>query len=68
MKGIFELRTPQDLLQKLRFDREQLKKDPTNTYLAFNFFVTAEHIKDWLHPGKANKANRVQLENSENLL
>ena len=26
-----------------------LKADRTNTYLAFNFFVTAEHMKDWLY-------------------
>ena len=68
MKGTFELRTPQDLLQKLRFDVEQLKKDPTNTYLAFNFFVTAEHMKDWLYPGKANRTERENLENSSTLL
>ena len=68
MKGIFELNTPKDLLEKLRFDLHQLEKDPTNTYLAFNFFVTAEHMKDWLYPGKANKAGRESLENSSILL
>jgi hypothetical protein len=68
MKGTFALKTPQDLLQKLRFDAEQLKKDPANTYLAFNFFVTAEHMKDWLYPGKANKRKRENLENSSILL
>ena len=58
MKGIFELNTSRDLLEKLRFDVRQLENDPTNTYLAFNFFVTAEHMKDWLYPGKANKKAR----------
>lgn len=68
MKGIFELNTSRDLLEKLRFDVRQLKNDPTNTYLAFNFFVTAEHMKDWLYPGKANKKAREDLENSSILL
>jgi hypothetical protein len=68
MKGTFELKSPQDLLRKLRFDMEQLKNNPTNTYLAFNFFVTAEHMKDWLYPGKANQKNRENLEKSSPLL
>ena len=68
MKGTFELKTPQDLLQKLRFDLDQLKKDATNTYLAFNFFVTAEHMKDWLFPGRANQMNRENLEKASPLL
>jgi len=68
MKGTFELKTPHDLLQKLRFDLDQLKKDATNTYLAFNFFVTAEHMKDWLFPGRANRMNRENLEKASPLL
>jgi len=68
MKGIFELKTPQDLLEKLRFDLLQLESDPTNGYLAFNLFVTAEHMKDWLYPGKSNKSARESLEASSVLL
>jgi len=68
MKGTFELKTPHDLLKKLQFDLHQLENDSTNTYLAFNFFVTAEHMKDWLYPGKSNKAIREALENSSVLL
>jgi hypothetical protein len=37
---------------------EQLKKEPLHSYLAFNFFVTAEHMKDWLYPGHSNKGAR----------
>jgi hypothetical protein len=68
MKGTFELKTPQDLLEKLRFDLSQLTNDPTNTYLAFNFFVTALHMTDWLYPGNSNRTRRDDLENSSILL
>jgi len=66
--GVFELRSPQDLLRKLQYDLENLKADRTNTYKAFNFFVTAEHMKDWMLPGKKNKKKRERLEKSEVLL
>jgi hypothetical protein len=68
MKGTFELKSPSDLLEKLRFDARELENDPTNTYLAFNFFVTAEHMKDWLYPGQSNKAIRERLEKTSILL
>ena len=47
--GIFGLSTPKDLLDKLRHDFNVLKNHET-AYAAFNFFVTAEHLVDWLHP------------------
>lgn len=66
--GFFELRSTDDLLRKLRHDLGLLKADRTNTYLAFNLFVTAEHMKDWLYPGKKNEDKRKALENSSVLL
>ena len=68
MKGIFELSKPTDLLKKLHHEFEQLRKEPDNTYVAFNFFVTAEHILDWLYPKKANKKKREKLRDSSVLL
>jgi hypothetical protein len=68
MKGIFELKTPHDLLKKLKYDLEQLKLQPRNSYLAFNFLVTAEHMKDWIYPGRENKNIRENLENGSALL
>jgi hypothetical protein len=68
MQGLFELKTPRDLLLKLKFDLKALKREPTNTYLAFNLFVTAEHMKDWVFPGKANRKNRENIEKSSSLL
>jgi hypothetical protein len=46
--GGFALRTPADLLAKLRNDHERLKSDPTDSYAAFDFFVTALHMTDWV--------------------
>jgi hypothetical protein len=48
--GVFDLRTPRDLLTKARHELDRMRADPTDTYAAFNFFVTARHIPDWLHP------------------
>jgi hypothetical protein len=48
MEGFFDLRTPTDLLRKLEREYEHWKADPLNTDLAWNFFITAEHLPDWL--------------------
>jgi hypothetical protein len=48
MEGFFNLRTPEDLLCKLEWEYTQWQKDRLNTYVAWNFFVTAEHLPDWL--------------------
>lgn len=68
MKGVFNLRTPIDLLDKLKYDYAVFEKDKNNPYLAFNFFVTAEHMLDWIYPGYSNKAKRTALRDSEVLL
>jgi hypothetical protein len=68
MIGMFGLTTSQDLLAKLRCDYQRLQKHPNNAHVAFDFFVTAEHLLDWLYPGKANKAKREQLRQQEILL
>jgi hypothetical protein len=48
MKGLFDLQTPEHLLHKLEWEYTQWQADPLNTYQAWNFFVTAEHLPDWL--------------------
>lgn len=68
MRGFFLLHTANDLLQKLERDFKKLKQHPRDVDLAFNFFVTAEHILDWKYPGRANKNNREMLRNAEVLL
>ena len=68
MKGVFTLTTPADLVRKLRLDYSTLEQDPNNPYLAFNFFVTAEHLLDWIYPGYENKAKREAEREAEVLL
>jgi hypothetical protein len=48
--GFFDLNTPRDLLQKLEHDYQRILQSPIDTYAAFDFMITANHIPDWLHP------------------
>jgi hypothetical protein len=65
-QGLFELRTPADLVRKLRHDLNRMSTSPQDQYAAFDFFVTAEHIVDWIHP--TSKPARGQLRSSSLLL
>lgn len=65
-QGFGSLRSPKDLLGKLKRDFEALEKDANNSDLAFNFFITALHMLDWLHPNDPGK--RTAIERSEILL
>jgi hypothetical protein len=49
MEGFFELHTAHDLLQKLVREYAQWKDAPLNVDRAWNFFVTAEHLPDWIY-------------------
>lgn len=65
VKGFFEMQTAQDLLGKLNREYAQLQTSPLNQDIAFNFFITAEHISDWLYTGYAPqmKSSREKLRN-----
>ncbi len=67
-QGLFSLQNVSDLLQKLEFDFGRLQRSPVDTYAAFDFFVTAEHMLDWQHPGDAHKKRRTQERRKEVLL
>ncbi len=67
-KGFFDLQRPTDLLAKLKRELQRMEAEPLDVDHAFNFFVTAEHILDWLHPGDANKAMRRQAREASKLL
>lgn len=56
MKGLADLQEATDLRRKLEHDLKVLERDPADAYAAFNFFVTAEHILDWLYPGGRGSA------------
>ena len=46
----FALRSPADLLEKLKRELERLQQDETyQSDHAFNFAVTAWHMTDWVH-------------------
>ena len=47
MYKFFDVKTPEDLLHKLEREYDRWKADPLNVDLAWNFFVTAEHLPDW---------------------
>jgi hypothetical protein len=51
LNGIFSLRTPRDLREKLEADYLRLTTAaPTSReaqYAAFDFFVCTEHLADW---------------------
>lgn len=68
LTGFGRLREPGDLLAKLRHDYSRVAQNPGDEYAAFDFFVTAEHLVDWLWPGQANRANREQFRSSNPLL
>lgn len=69
-QGFFEIKTVQDLLGKLKREYTQLQTSPLNQDIAFNFFITAEHISDWVYPGKAQEQinKRTSLRRSNILL
>ena len=45
--GFFHLRTPEDLVLKLRREFDRLSANPADSDAAFNFFVTAIHVPEW---------------------
>jgi len=62
-KGFAEIQTPTDILLKLEHDLKRMTSDPFDSYAAFDFFVTAEHILDWIHPN--NRAARKKIRESD---
>jgi len=64
--GIFQLKEPRDLLKKLHHDLVRLRQDTMDQYAAFDFFVTAEHLIDWLYP--KSESERKNLRASSPLL
>ena len=70
-KGFANLSRPIDLLFKLRHDRDRMVENPMDTYAAFDFFVTAEHIVDWQlpdTPSNHKREERKAFRNSNRLL
>jgi len=53
----FDLRTAADLFRKVEEDLKALQDAPSDVRLAFNFFVTVEHLPDWLDQRSLVKKN-----------
>ncbi len=69
--GFANLVGPRDLLRKLMHDHARIRANPSDTYAAFDFFVTAEHLLDWTLPdahGSSQRAAREHRRASEPLL
>lgn len=66
--GFADLRTPTDLFRKLEHDRARMEADPSDSYAAFDFFVTAEHLLDWLLPGPSKEKDRKERRKAEEFL
>lgn len=64
--GFAEIRTVHDLILKLEHDLKRLEESPQDKYAAFDFFVTAEHILDWIFP--SNKKAMCEIRSSSPLL
>ena len=62
LNGFFSLRTPRDLLDKLQKDFDRFSSaDPTSPeaqYAAFDFFVCAEHLADWVKNATGGTLNQ----------
>lgn len=68
MPGLFSNTSPDWLVLKLERDLQRLQASPRDAETAFDFFVTAESLVDWLLPGRVNKHARRRLHESEPLL
>ncbi|CAK1942281.1 hypothetical protein L8R85_24955 [Vibrio splendidus] len=49
----------EDLLNKARHDYERLIQKPSDSYAAFDFFVTIEHLPDWLARKSMRRENDI---------
>lgn len=68
LNGVFLLKEPADLLAKLAHDLARLKAEPADAYAAMDFFATADHLLDWIHPGDASRTTRTDERKAEVLL
>ncbi len=46
----FELENPHQLLEKLRSDLKRIHDNQLDSFAAFDFFVNAHHLLDWISP------------------
>lgn len=66
-EGSFNLRNATDLFRKLEHDLDRMRKDPSDGRPAFDFFVTALHMLDWVYPNDKGKKD-AELKDNQLLL
>lgn len=54
------MREPRDLFAKLRHDLERMREDPLSSFPVYDFFVTANHMVDWVWPSLTQAQMRRQ--------
>lgn len=59
-RGHFSLQTERDLLGKLEREYERLTRNPLDADTCFNFFVTAEHLPEWITRADTQAASRMR--------
>jgi hypothetical protein len=62
-RGIFSLKTPHQLFEKLKRDYAHVRSSPDDSDGWFNFFVTADHLADWFCGDEA-AAKKMQQSNA----
>jgi hypothetical protein len=63
-EGLGELQKPGDLVKKLRHDLERMETSPFDQYAAFDFFITANSIVDWLYPDTSRPRDNEEVRRS----
>src|SRR5262245_22316428 len=63
MTHFFRLETAQLLFEKLTRDLARVERWPNDVDMAFDFFLTADAILDWLYPGPSAQHQREDLHN-----
>ncbi|MFO0243634.1 hypothetical protein [Gemmatimonas sp.] len=62
-QGVFALRTPEDLLGKLRHDVHRLLENHTDSFAAFDVAVAGYHMAEWIEgSSRRNPRERVDGE------
>ncbi|MGC9455709.1 MAG: hypothetical protein ACP5HU_12740 [Phycisphaerae bacterium] len=61
--GIFSIKTPKELLAKLEDDYRDCQRDWADERAAWNFFVTAYHLAEWVfvvqHPSNPEAVSKA---------
>jgi len=68
MEGFPQLTTYLDLFKKLEWEFERLNEDNENSFLAYNFFVTAWHLLEWKYPDPEGRKVRNSLRENTPIL